>query len=279
MIGFLSGAATSNFNADVTQSNGDFAFATSGDQPVWATLQGSWSKFGAAESTYFFGAVGAHTKVSQDALVGMLFEFDKFTQTDGASSTQGDGYLVGPYFVVKLPEQPLFFEGRLLTGKTENSLSVEGAAAETFVTQRTLASLKVAGQINYGELVLTPSLIATHLWDTQDAFANIQGNIVGEQGIEMNEVAAGLNFAQPVSLSSGELLLTGGISSILSSSNGTGFAASDTAITDGTRSRVSLGASFTMSNGTILSAGSFYDGIGMNDYESYGIDLGIQMQF
>jgi hypothetical protein len=282
LIGFLSGASTGSFNADVTQSNGNFDFATSGDQPVWATLQGSWSEFGTAESSYFFGAVGAHTNLSPDALVGLMFQFDRLTQTDGATSVEGDGYLVGPYFVAKLPNQPLFIEGRLLTGQTENEVSVVGVgstATETFDTQRTLASIKVAGQLNYGELVLTPSLTATHLRDEQDAFTNTQGNTVAAQGIEVNSVAAGLNFAQPVSLSNGELMLTGGISGIWSSSEGTEFASSVAPSTDGIRARITLGASHTLPNGVVLSAGTFYDGIGLNDYESYGLDLGVQMQF
>jgi hypothetical protein len=279
LIGLLSGASTGGFNADVTQSNGNFDLATSGDQPIWATLQGSWSEFGTTESSYFFGAVGAHTNISPDALVGIMFQFDRLTQTDGASSTEGDGYLVGPYFVAKLPNQPLFIDGRLLTGQTDNEVSVGGAATETFDTQRTFASIKVAGQLNYGELVLTPSLTATHLRDAQDAFENTQGNTVAAQGIEVNSVAAGLNFAQPVSLSNGELMLTGGISGIWSSSEGTEFASSAAPTTDGQRARITFGASHTLPNGVVLSAGSFYDGIGLNDYESYGLDLGVQMQF
>jgi hypothetical protein len=282
LIGLLSGGSTGGFNADVTQSNGNFDLATPDDQPVWATLQGSWSEFGTTESSYFFGTVGAHTQVSPDVLVGIMSEFDTLTQTDGASSSEGDGYLVGPYFVAKLPNQPLFIEGRLLTGQTENQVSVvgvDGTATETFDTRRTFASIKVAGQLNYGELVLTPSLTATHLRDAQDAFANTQGNIVAAQGIEVSSVAAGLNFAQAVSLSNGELMLIGGVSGIWSSSEGTGFASSVAPTTDGQRARITLGASFALPNGVVLSTGTFYDGIGVNDYESYGLDLGVQMQF
>jgi hypothetical protein len=279
LIGLLSDASSGSFNADVTQGNGNFDLVTSGDQPIWATLQGSWSEFGTTESSYFFGAVGAHTNLSPDVLLGIMFEFDRLTQTDGATSVEGDGYLVGPYFVAKLPNQPLFIEGRLMTGQTDNEVSVGGTANETFGTQRTLASIKVAGQLNYGELALTPSLTATHLRDAQDAFENSQGNTIAAQGIEVNNVAAGLNFAQPVSLSSGELMLTGGISGIWSSSEGTDFASSAAPTTDGQRARITLGASYTRPNGVVLSAGFFYDGIGLNDYESYGLDLGVEMQF
>jgi hypothetical protein len=273
---------TSSTTPEVTQSNGNIDITTTGSQPVWATMQGSWSEFGTADSSYFFGAVGAHTNLSSDAWVGIMLEFDRLTQTDGASSSEGDGYLVGPYFVAKLPNHPLFIEGRLLTGQTENQVSVVGVggpATETFDTQRTLASIKVAGQLNYGELVLTPSLTATHLRNEQDAFTNTQDNIVAAQGIEVNSVAAGLNFAQPVSLSNGELMLTGGVSSFWSSSRGTGIAATDAAVTEGPRGRITLGASYTLPNGVVLSTGAFYDGIGLNDYESYGLDLEVQMQF
>jgi hypothetical protein len=273
---------TDSTTPEVTQSNGNIDITTTGTQPVWATMQGSWSEFGTTESSYFFGAAGAHTQVTPDALVGIMFEFDKLSQSDGASSTEEDGILVGPYFVAKLPNQPLFIEGRLLTGQTENQVSVVGVggtATETFDTQRTLASIKVAGQLNYGELVLTPSLTATHLRDAHDAFENSQGNTVAAQGIEVTSVAAGINFAQPVSLPNAELMLTGGISGIWSSIEGTGFASSVAPTTDGRRARLTLGVSYTLPNGVVLSAGSFYDGIGLNDYESYGFDLGVEMQF
>jgi hypothetical protein len=74
-------------------------------------------------------------------------------------------------------------------------------------------------------------------------------------------------------------MLTGGISGIWSSSEGTGFASSVAPTTDGLRARITLGASYTLPNGAVLSAGAFYDGIGLNDYESYGLNLGVQMQF
>jgi len=208
-----------------------------------------------------------------------MLEFDKLTQTDGASSTEGDGYLVGPYFVAKLPNQPLFIEGRLLTGKTENEVSVNGAATETFDTQRTFASMKVAGQLNYGELALTPSVTATHLRDAQDAFVDTLGNTIGAQGIEVNSVAAGLNFAQPVYLSNGELILNGGISGIWSSSKGTGLASSVAPTTDGLRAQITFGATHTRPNGVTFNAQTFYDGIGQSNYESYGLSLGAEMQF
>jgi hypothetical protein len=279
LIGLLSGSTTRSAYADVTQSNGNFDFATSGDRPVWAMLQGSWSEFGTTENSYFFGAVGAHANLSPDVMVGIMFEFDRLTQTDGATSVEGDGYLVGPYFVARLPNRPLFIEGRLLTGQTENEVTIGGAATETFDTQRTFASIKVAGQLNYGELVLTPSLTASHLRDVQDAFVNTLGTTVAAQSIEVNSVAAGLNFAQPVSLPNGELMLTGGISGIWSSSEGTEFASSAAPASDGPRARITFGASYTTASGVVLSAGSFYDGIGLNDYESYGLDLGVQIQF
>jgi hypothetical protein len=122
-------------------------------------------------------------------------------------------------------------------------------------------------------------LTASHLRDVQDAFVNTLGTTVAAQSIEVNSVAAGLNFAQPVSLPNGELMLTGGISGIWSSSEGTEFASSAAPASDGPRARITFGASYTTASGVVLSAGSFYDGIGLNDYESYGLDLGVQIQF
>jgi hypothetical protein len=275
LIGMLSGARSGGLNAQVTKDAGSFDFKSSAEWPVWAQLEGSWSKGDGAENSYFMGAFGGHYAINPNAIIGAMVAFDQLTQTNGDTTTEGTGYLVGPYFVAKLPDQPLFLEARYLIGKSTNTVSVDGTLPETFETDRTLASVKVAGQVQYGKTTFTPSLTATHLSDIQAAFIDDVNRQIGAQTVTVNDVAFGLDFATPVSLASDEMTVTGGLSGIWSETTSTGA----TPASDGVRMRVHTGVSHAMDNGVTLSAAGFYDGIGADDYEGWGVSVGLEMTF
>ena len=279
LIRLLAGTGGGRFNASVTQGKGNVDFATPSDQPVWASFQGSWSTEGAVDNSYFFGAMGAHMTLNPDLLLGVMFEVDRLEQSEGLAATEGTGYLVGPYIVGKLAEQPLYFEGRVLAGKTTNSLTTDGTDNFDFDTTRMLASVKVAGYLDYGTTVVTPSLAATYLSDTQQAFSDGMGGTAPEMRIETTDIALGLDISHTVMMSDGDLVLTGGLSSIWSSTDGTGIASTVIPVFDGQRGRMHVGASRTFRNGMNLSAEAFYDGIGSDDYEGYGLSLGLEWQF
>lgn len=279
LTNFLSGHIAGAFNADVTQGHGHFNLGNSGKQPVWASVQGAWSEDGDNESNYFFGVAGAHINLTPDAIAGIMLQFDTLTQDDGETEAEGRGYFVGPYFVAKLPEQPLYLEGRFLVGKTENSVSIDGADDQDFDTDRTLASVKLAGQMVYGDLILTPSLSATRLEDIQESFSDNGGNAVAEQSATVTDVSVGLDFARQMRVDNGSVIFTGGVTGIWSETEGSGFAETLTSSYEGQRGRAHLGVAYALANGAIVSAGANYDGIGADDYESFGISLGLDLTF
>ncbi|WP_173487158.1 MULTISPECIES: hypothetical protein [unclassified Aliiroseovarius] len=49
--------------------------------------------------------------------------------------------------------------------------------------------------------------------------------------------------------------------------------------TDGTRARVKLSASTVLNNGAQFDISGYYDGIGLDDYESYGLEMGLNWKF
>ena len=286
LIGFLSGNVTGALNAFVTKGNGTFNFATSGDDfgspkklPFWVRMQGNWSDNGQHKNSYYFGAVGAHRFLSPNAIAGLTLQYDRLKQQDGNTTTKGDGYLVGPYIIAKFPEQPLYFEGRYLFGKTDNSVSIDGGPPQNFKTDLSLLSFKIAGKLHYGDFTLTPSLTAMHLEDKQDAFIDNYGRSVAEQGISMTDVALGLDFAKTLDVSNGRLLLTGGIAGVWSDTDGSGFASTITPKLDGQRARIRLGATYSLDGGMALSVGVNYDGIGVDNYESFSISFGLNAEF
>lgn len=279
LIGLLSGASSGRVNVDATRGGGTFDLSTAAGEPVWAGVQGDWSETGDAKNSFVLGVVGAHYAVTPDFLLGLMAEIDRFEQEDGDITTEGDGYLVGPYVVAKAPTQPLYVEGRYLIGATENSVTVGDADAQDFETDRTLASLKVAGDVKLGALTLTPSLSASHLEDIQPAFTDNTDAEVPEQSVVLQDVALGLDFAKPFDMANGEMTLRGGISGIWSEVSGIGVAEGLTAGFDGERARVHLGTTYTTDSGMTLHASVSYDGIGTDDFESLGLALGLDMKF
>ncbi|MBB5724078.1 hypothetical protein FHS72_003729 [Loktanella ponticola] len=279
LIGLMSGTAQRAFNVNATRNNGTFNIETSAGSPVWASLQGTWSESNDVENSYFFGAAGAHYAITPGIAIGALVEFDRSVQVDGASETKGTGFLVGPYIVAKLPQQPLYVEGRYLVGQTDNDTSVDGASDQTFETERSLASIKVAGQMEYGNLTLTPSLSATRLEDTQKAFTDNAGRDVAGQSVVVEDIALGLDFSQVFVTDVGTLVLSGGVSAIYSKTEGNGFAGTIVPGFEGERARIHFGTSYTMDTGMTVSAAANYDGLGSDDYQSYGLQLGLIKKF
>jgi hypothetical protein len=275
----LTGGNTGAFSADVTQGNGAFDLTTETDRPFWLHLRGAWSTVGAAETEYAFGAVGTHLKYSENLLVGAMVQFDYAETTDGTASSNGTGWMAGPYVVARLENQPVFFEGSLLYGQTENEVSSLGTYTDSFGTERFLATAGVTGEVETSRMTLYPNLRFSHTEDTQLAYVDSLSNAIGEQSITLSELSAGMDFSMPVEVDSGEMVLTGGLNGIWSQTSASGGAASVVPEYEGGRTRLNLGFGHTGSSGMNTRVSAFYDGLGTETFESYGIDVVFDLQF
>lgn len=211
-----------------------------------------------------------------------MLEFDSQTQENGDFKVDGSGYMAGPYFAAKVPAQPVYIEGSYLVGTANSTLSFEtfGEPEEAeFETDRALASIRIAGDMAYGEYTLTPSLAASQLKSTQKAIATEGPVDIPEQSITTQDVAIGLDVSRILPTQSGTLEFAGGLTGIFSSTDGTGLAEEIPTNFEGERARIHRGTRYTMDSGMILSAATSYDGIGADDYKSIGIQLQLEMSF
>jgi hypothetical protein len=279
LIGLLSGTVAGAFNADVTRGLGTFELASNGKGNVWGSVTGNWSKTDGNDNNYYFGVVGTHTNISSDAILGVMVQFDKMTQENGTSKTSGNGYLVGPYFVAKMPNQPLYFEGRVLKGTSDNTVNIEGSTGQDFTTNTTLIMGKVAGELNYQSITLTPSLQGTYFKDTQEAFTDTAGRTISQQSITVKELALGLDASKEFALKDGDFVLTGGLTSIWSDTTGTGYAATLDSPYQGQRARLNIDGVYTSTNGITFTAGTYYDGLGTDNYQAWGLQAGVEKTF
>ena len=280
---FLSGGQSGGFVVSATQAGGNFNFATppESDNGLWIRLNGSWTREDRRESEYVFGALGSHYTFSPELLVGGMVEFDYLSQGDGVAKAQGQGWLAGLYVVARAPNQPLFLDGRILYGQTANDVSPLGTYTDRFDTERLLAQAKISGELTYSATTLIPSLQVSYTTDDQDAYTDSLNNLIPAQGVELAQAEIAVDFRHDVALKDGNtsLELTGGIAATGSSTSGAGNADLIVPEYEGGRAKVKMGANYTMANGATLGMGTFYDGIGTKNYESFGLQVGFNFEF
>ncbi|MDO6591251.1 hypothetical protein DS901_00380 [Loktanella sp. D2R18] len=276
---FVDGRAGGRLNADVTQGAGSIDFASAARGPVWATLTGSATEFEEGnDQSYFLGAAGAHLSFGENTIVGAMLQMDWAEQDfSNGDKAEGKGWLVGPYFAAQISEHPLFLDGRLLYGKTDNEFTPDGDATDSFDGERWLAMLNLQGRVEMEHFTMFPIISASHVRDTQDAYTDSNSVDIDSQDIEQTEVALGVDFEKP--MLSHDLVLVGGLSGIWSDTVGDADSSSAIGNYNGWRGRIDAGVNY--SNGAGLNAGlsAFVDGLGEDDLKTVGLSLMLDYQF
>lgn len=270
----LSGASDGTANLTVSSMGGQADISTAPDKPVWLRLKGAWSTVDGAEGDYVLGSVGAHVLQGNGFAFGVMAQVDHLKTVDGLSVGEGTGWLAGPYAVVALQSHPVTVQGRLLYGRTDNSLSPDGTFEDKFSGDRLLALLGVSGEVARGTLTLKPTLSAGYVRETTEAYVNGAGIPVAATETALIQIAPGLEVSFPVAVSSGSMELTFGLADVWS-----GSAMGDASSFEGHRGRISAGVKRVFGSGAVLSASATYDGIGAPTYESLSVDLLLQHRF
>ena len=203
-----------------------------------------------------------------------MAQVDHLKTVDGLSVGEGTGWLAGPYAVVALQSHPVTVQGRLLYGRTDNSLSPDGTFEDSFSGDRLLALLGVSGEVARGSLKLKPTLSAGYVRETTEAYVNGAGIPVAATETALIQIAPGLEVSFPVEVSSGSMELTFGLADVWS-----GSATGDASSFEGHRGRISAGVKRVFGSGATLSASATYDGIGAPTYESLSVDVLLQHRF
>jgi hypothetical protein len=271
---FLLPGGSNSFVSSVTQNRSTLGLALGQDSPVWIALQGEWSKTGEDEQDYVNLAFGGHLFRGENLILGAMVQFDD-TRTESPTEVfRGEGWLVGPYLVARAAKQPLVFSASVLAGETRNSLTREGVGTDRFDTRRLLVTAGVEGQfVTASGLVLIPSFDLAHVRDKQEAYVDAASNPVPEQIITVTEAAFGLGLEKGLRTRAGDVVLTGKLTAIFSKEKG-GETDEETF-----RGRVDVGADIAFSEASSLKIGAYFDGIGADDYEAWGMDLLFQFKF
>ena len=274
LLGVIRGGG--HFSAEITSGTGVFDFSSDMARNLWFQLRGNWSTAGTQSDQYVFGAIGTHYQPSENLWLGMMAQFDDARSVDGVAETAGWGWLVGPYIVAQHPEQPLYFEASALYGQSYNTVSPLGTYSDDFTTTRLLATARVTGEYDTGRAVLFPNIGLVYTSDLQHAYSDSLANVIGAQSISMTDFSAGVDFELPLSVSAGQLTLTGGAAAHFTAVGGDAVGVSPY---EGFSASTALGLAYATPGGARYAGSARYDGIGNSGYEAYGVTFEMSLPF
>jgi len=310
LIGFLDGTfervgsplgnLSSNFMATENGMNGEYSFSTSlnklrqlgleqdgfgvgangegqsantkGSFDVWTELHGSLSKDAQSNADNLVASFGGHYFITPDLLIGAAAQFDWASQRDvgASSSVGGSGWMAGPYFAAKLPDQNLFVEGAASWGRSNNWISPVGTFTDSFTTDRWMVRGKISGEYEVGDFTFVPAASLTYFDETQHAYTDSLGNPIPSQRQVLGELNFGPKLVWTMNLDDGSVFSPSvGLSGISSFGANTG-----------TRAKLDLGFKYKNPKGWVLSGDAYYDGIGQSGFDAIGgkLKLNVPLQ-
>ena len=253
---------------------------------VWSEVTGSYANSVSGDTRFVLGSFGIYRKYSENLLAGVMLQFDLADyDLDGNGGTiDGTGWLAGPYFAARHGAQPLYFEGRLLYGQSDNDIRFNDPGASigirngSFDTKRLLVQLRVEGEIAFSDEDGGPRLIpyvdARWIEDRAAAFTDSISNRVPGQTVSIGELELGSNVEVPIAMSHGAMTFTGGLGVVYSNSVGEYIPSASRS-----RGRGEIGLSYGLDDNVRIDFESFYDGIGTSGYEGYGLSVSAEMKF
>lgn len=262
---------------------------------VQATLAVVDSEDG-SETDQLFIHAGVDYRVSDDLLVGVLGQYDHSKQSRSQTissdgfEVSGDGFLVGPYTVVRLKDG-LVFDGRVAWGKSDNEISPYNTYVDEFETTRWLLKGQLTGQLNLkGETsgwTISPELALLYYTERQSAYTDSNGIVIGEQDIELGRLSFGPRISHTIQLENENKESLRALSSTFSLRGIWDFETPDLAdLTTGMmtgsdqfRARGQGGLTYTLESGSRFTVEGFYDGIGANSFNAYGGSISFGMTY
>ena len=167
--------------------------------------------------------LGADYLVSEKALIGLSFHYDRMTDpTDADAELTGNGWLAGPNASLELGKG-VFWDTSLLYGGSSNDIDTAFWDG-TFDTTRWMVDTEIKGQWNLDEAtILTPKLRAVYFSETVDDYTvhNGSGDKIAIDGFDEEQfrVSLGAEIERAFALDNGstvtpKLGLTAGYSGL-----------------------------------------------------------------
>lgn len=263
---------------------GNAADSRAGTFDVWTELYGSKTNAGASDSSYWVGYVGGHYFINEQTLVGVVGQYDWSEESNSSvnSNANGQGWMIGPYLAGQLPDQKLYYEARASWGQSSNKVSPNGTYTDAFDTTRWLVNAKISGSYALDHLIVKPAISVSYYEETQKAYTDTNANVIPEQTISIGELKFGPTLTNNIKLDNGMLFQPSfGVNGVYNFAIKDNVASQVAALgNNDLRARIDAGFNLVdQDKGRLISTSVFYDGIGINDYQSYGGKVRLTLSF
>lgn len=245
-----------------------------GSWDVWTQVYGARSIAGDSKSTLWVGYAGGHIFVSPDLMVGAMGQMDWADESNSTTNTDADGFgwMIGPYIAGRIPGKNVFYEARVSWGQSDNNISPIGTYTDSFETERWMAYGKISGAYEVGKITIKPEASLGWFEEKQEAYTDSLANVIPSQTVSLGEIRIGPSIEWKHLLDDGTVIRPSlGVSGVMN------FGIADNSASQGSvlgnkdiRARFNAGISATNAMGWIFNASGYHDGLGINDYHSYG---------
>ena len=274
-----------NFSLSVT-SSGARALGGFRSGGLWGKVKYSRDETDGSRNDQRLAALGAHSQVSERMFLGGLLLLDHAELAGEFSGTiKGGGWMAGPYFAARNGAHPLYFEGRLLYGRSSNdavgyqSSPQDQVINGSFDSSRWLAQARVEGEYPIGNgTLLIPLADISHIRENGGEFAGGAGSGPNPgQRVGTSKIQLGAKFSIPVHAGVGALKFRPGLRFILT--NASSSHSDDAAAGFDHHGRIDFGVDYRLEGRTSLSFNGYYSGLGRSDFERYGAGVNLRMRF
>ena len=153
---------------------------------------------GGADTFGHFGIVyvGGDYLVTDAFLLGALVQFDWAEETSRltGSTVSGTGWMAGPYASLRLTPN-VFLDGRVAWGQSDNNVDPFGGFyKDNFETDRWLANLNLKGNWVYNSIRITPGISYTYFNEEQKAYTDSNSVLIEGQTLTVNRLEFGPEF-------------------------------------------------------------------------------------
>ena len=244
------------------------------DYDLWVQIHGAKTRTTEANSTLWVGQFGGHKFLDENTLVGAMVQLDWADQTQRTTtgSVDGLGWMVGPYFAAKMPDQSLAFDAFATWGRSDNNVSPDGTYTDKFETERWMANAKLSGVFEANGWTIQPAIEVSYFKETQFSYIDSQNSTIPEQSISMGELRFGPSISKQWELEDGTIIRPSvgvtGVWNFAVDREGL-FPASGQTSND-IRARFEVGLTIAREDEWSLDVSGFYDGVGTDGFESYG---------
>lgn len=270
-------------------AGGDAGTADPGPQSGWDFwAQGTYAitDSGNAETQTGFLFAGLDYRFKDRAVAGLVGQLDITDESNDTDNTSADGvgWMAGPYAVLRVRDN-FYFDGAATYGQSYNTLNALGLFEDDFRTQRFLLQGGLTGDFEVtSNTRVSPFARVTYYFETQESYTDTLGRLIPSQDFDLGRLEFGPKVAWDLVLDDRLLfspfLSLSGIYDFNKLNDATPADATLASSDEDLRARLKAGAGLVLpGRGIRFSGEGFFDGIGTEDFRSYGATVNVVIPF